>query len=164
MSLGYNDRLRKGIHRGLCGDDETEDSAASVERGSVALAQILRGSTNVVVHTGAGISTASGVPDFRGAAGVWTREQQQRPSPQGIAFDEARPSLTHLAIVALYRAGIVKHVVSQNVDGLHLRSGLPRPALSELHGNIFAEACADCHTHFYRDRDVEVRNGYGVRE
>jgi mono-ADP-ribosyltransferase sirtuin 6 len=65
-----------------------------------------------------------------------------------------------MAILGLYRAGIVKHVVSQNVDGLHLRSGLPRTALSELHGNIFAEACVDCCTHYYRDDDVE---GMGLR-
>lgn len=54
-------------------------------------------------------------------------------------------------------------MISQNVDGLHLRSGIPRSALSELHGNIFAEACQndECRTQFYRDKDIE---GMGLQQ
>lgn len=119
------------------------------------LAELIRQSQFMIVHTGAGISTACGVPDFRGPEGVWTREAQGRPPPKGVRFDEAVPSLTHMALVGLYRAGLLKHVVSQNVDGLHLKSGIPREALTELHGNVFMEECTACHKQFFGARDVQ---------
>lgn len=56
--------------------------------------------------------------------------------PNELSWDEAIPSLAHMAIVGLYQSGKVVHCVSQNVDGLHLRSGLPKSILSELHGNV----------------------------
>ena len=61
-----------------------------------------------------------------------------------MTFEDAKPTLTHMALVALAQAGKVKHIVSQNVDGLHLKSGLPRSKLSELHGNMFMEKCEKC--------------------
>lgn len=61
-----------------------------------------------------------------------------------VTFEDAMPTLTHMALRALVEAGKVKHIVSQNVDGLHLKSGLPRENLSELHGNMFMEKCEKC--------------------
>jgi hypothetical protein len=83
---------------------------------------------------------ACGIRDFRGPNGVWTRESNGlglELLPGDVPFDEASPSLAHMAILGLIQSGKCKYVVSQNVDGLHLRSGLDSEKLSELHGNIF---------------------------
>ena len=60
------------------------------------------------------------------------------------------------ALLALVQAGKVSHIVSQNVDGLHLRSGVPRARLAELHGNCFVERCARCGREFVRDWEIET--------
>ena len=57
---------------------------------------------------------------------MWTLERQGRKVETGVTFDDATPTLTHRALAGLVGAGLVKHVISQNVDGLHLKSGLPR--------------------------------------
>ena len=85
-----------------------------------------------------------GIPDFRGPKGVWTLEQQGKEVETDVTFEDAIPTLTHMALVGLVEAGVVKHIVSQNVDGLHLKSGLSRDNLSELHGNMFMEKCEKC--------------------
>ena len=88
---------------------------------------MIKESRHVVAHTGAGISTSAGIPDFRGPKGVWTLEKKgQAPPTTGVTFNTARPTLTHHALVGLHEKGLLQYVVSQNVDGLHLRSGLPR--------------------------------------
>lgn len=75
---------------------------------------------------------------------MWTLEKQGKEVESDMKFEDARPTLTHMALVGLVEAGLVKHVVSQNVDGLHLKSGLSREVLSELHGNMFMEKCEKC--------------------
>ncbi|XP_031492993.1 NAD-dependent protein deacetylase SRT1-like isoform X2 [Nymphaea colorata] len=66
------------------------------------------------------------------------------------------PSLTHMALVQLEKAGILKFLISQNVDNLHLRSGIPREKLAELHGNCFRELCPKCGAEYIRDFEVET--------
>jgi mono-ADP-ribosyltransferase sirtuin 6 len=61
-----------------------------------------------------------------------------------------------MALVQLQRAGILKFIISQNIDGLHLRSGIPRSQLAELHGNCFRETCSSCGKEYFRDFEVET--------
>jgi NAD-dependent SIR2 family protein deacetylase len=132
------------------------------------------GASPLVVFTGAGISTACGIPDFRGPNGVWTlrslnnnnnngggggskAEPVLAPNPApaaAVPFVRAVPSFAHMALVRLQSLGLLSLVVSQNVDSLHLRSGLPRQALAELHGDVFAERCAECGCEYVRDFEM----------
>ncbi|KAF2987662.1 hypothetical protein EK904_007424, partial [Melospiza melodia maxima] len=125
-----------------------------LERKVQELAELIRSSSHVVFHTGAGISTASGIPDFRGPNGVWTMEEKGLSPKFDTTFENARPSKTHMALLGLQRVGILKFLVSQNVDGLHVRSGFPRDKLAELHGNMFVEECVKCGKYYVRDAVV----------
>ncbi|KAK9268823.1 hypothetical protein L1049_000587 [Liquidambar formosana] len=73
-----------------------------------------------------------------------------------LPFHRAMPSMTHMALVELEKAGFLKFVISQNIDGLHLRSGIPREKLAELYGNSFMEICPSCGVEYLRDFEVET--------
>ena len=96
-----------------------------------------------VVFTGAGISTESGLPDFRGPDGVWTRRAKGLPS-EPRDFSSAQPNAGHLAIAELLKLGKLTFLISQNIDNLHLKSGIPQDMLAELHGNIARLRCSRC--------------------
>ena len=102
-------------------------------------------SSHHVVFTGAGISTDSGLPDYRGPDGVWTRRDAGLPPPRARAsIATARPNAGHAALVELLQMGKLQHLISQNVDGLHRLSGIPAEHLSELHGNSRLMRCLAC--------------------
>ena len=125
------------------------------------LVDLLRESNKMLLFTGAGISTGSGIPDFRGPEGVWKRRQPvyyhdfMRSEAARIehwdfklegweGYRDARPNATHNAIVLLERAGKVRAVVTQNIDGLHSRAGTTSERLVELHGTNTLIECQTC--------------------
>ena len=112
-------------------------------------------------RAGAGISTASGIPDFRGPGGVWTRRQPvyyddfmssetarveywDYKLESWAIHQRAQPNAVHHAIVALERAGKIAAVVTQNVDGLHRRAGTSPNLLVEMHGTDLLVECQTC--------------------
>ena len=133
-----------------------------------ALVRILREANRLLIFTGAGISTASGIPDFRGPGGVWTRRrpvtwQEFLSSHEGrvahweyklegwTAFRDAQPNAAHRAVVDLERAGKVLLVVTQNIDGLHQMAGTSPDRLVELHGTNRWIECIGCGKRFEPD-------------
>ncbi|MFW9972984.1 MAG: NAD-dependent deacetylase [Candidatus Odinarchaeota archaeon] len=101
-------------------------------------------SERLVVFTGAGISTGSGLPDFRGPDGLWTRRDKGLPPPKSPPWDQVKPNASHYAIVELMELGKLNYLISQNIDGLHAKSGIPFDMLSELHGNLYFMRCLSC--------------------
>jgi NAD-dependent deacetylase len=129
------------------------------------LAELIRRSSNAVVFTGAGISTESGIPDFRSPGGVWDRmppiyfdrfmrsaEMRKEAWRRRFAMEEmfagAAPNAGHLAVAELTRRGKVSHVITQNIDNLHQASGVPADRIIELHGNTTYAACLVCSTRY----------------
>ncbi|KAK1431091.1 hypothetical protein QVD17_14315 [Tagetes erecta] len=157
MSLGYAQKLSYKEHVGDVGMSEIFDTQHVLQQKIKQLAKMIKKSKHLVAFTGAGISTSCGIPDFRGPKGVWTLQRAGKGVPEAsLPFHRAAPSVTHMALVELERAGILKFVISQNVDSLHLRSGIPRHKLSELHGNSFREVCPSCGVEYIRDFEVET--------
>jgi NAD-dependent deacetylase len=110
-----------------------------------ALAEWMFESKYLVVFTGAGVSTESGLPDFRGPEGLWTRQEKGLPPPPlQRPWSEVDPNPAHYAIRALQDLGKLKFLISQNVDNLHLKSGIRPELLAELHGNITKLRCQRC--------------------
>ena len=99
----------------------------------------------VVAFTGAGVSTDSGIPDFRGPEGVWTRRDAGLPPPRWrVLPGRVGPNASHLALAELQRLGKLKFLVTQNTDNLHRRSGISPETLAELHGNGRLMRCLGC--------------------
>ncbi len=125
------------------------------------------GPRGTVVFTGAGVSTESGIPDFRSPGGIWSRyapiqyheylrdprkrrESWQRGLEAYADMAHARPNPAHLAIAKWWHDGLVNGVVTQNIDGLHQAAGLPDEAVVELHGNAHWVGCLTCPARFDR--------------
>ncbi|CAN7452116.1 Sir2 family NAD-dependent protein deacetylase [Phenylobacterium sp. LjRoot225] len=125
------------------------------------LSRMIEEARRVVVFTGAGISTESGIPDFRSPGGVWSkmkpiyfqefvddpikrREAWRRTFTGAAGWTGASPNAGHLAVARLVRSGKAKAVITQNVDNLHQDSGVPPDKVIELHGNASFAKCLDC--------------------
>jgi NAD-dependent SIR2 family protein deacetylase len=119
--------------------------SAPPEKRIQTLAQWLYESRHPVVFTGAGISTGSGLPDFRGPDGLWTRRDKGLPEkPAKVRYRDAKPNSGHYAIAELQKIGKLGFLISQNVDNLHLKSGIRPDLLAELHGNLSRMRCREC--------------------
>jgi NAD-dependent deacetylase len=139
-------------------------------------------SKKIVVFAGAGLSTESGIPDFRSPGGVWdkydpedfyfqnflsseaSREKYWRMSTEMYEpMKKAQPNAAHLAIAELERLGKLDCVITQNIDGLHFKAGNSKEKVIELHGTAMSVSCLDCRKKYDRDEIQErLRNGLKV--
>lgn len=139
----------------------TNSSSHQPDESISRLIELARGKRRIAVFTGAGISTESGIPDYRGPNGVWATGTPPtlgdfRSNPETrraywharkVRFPELiahRPNAGHLAIARLYAAGLAPAVITQNIDGLHQDAGIPDDAVIELHGSARRVQCLDC--------------------
>jgi NAD-dependent deacetylase len=127
-------------------------------------ARVLKPAKKILVFSGAGISTESGIPDFRGPDGLWTRvdpddfsidrylddpevrKRSWRMHQQGFfgGMLRAVPNLAHAAVVRIWENDRLAGCVTQNIDGLHQAAGLPEGEVAELHGNLRRALCTAC--------------------
>ena len=126
------------------------------------VAELIVNAKKLVVFTGAGVSTESGIPDFRSPGGIWSRfdpddftyqkfiadpearRKQWQMLGEGHLTTEAEPNLAHYAIAELDRMGKLDCVITQNVDNLHQKAGVPADKVFELHGNVQWAVCLGC--------------------
>ncbi|MEH6546981.1 MAG: Sir2 family NAD-dependent protein deacetylase [Sneathiella sp.] len=126
------------------------------------LAKLIENSERIVAFTGAGISTESGIPDFRSPGGLWEknkpidfseflsseearRESWRRKFAMDPVLSKAKPNAGHFSLSSLYDTGKLKTVITQNIDGLHQISGISDRDVVEVHGNTTYAKCLDCH-------------------
>jgi NAD-dependent deacetylase len=144
-----------------CGEAREDDVALTQD--AAALAVLLRESRRTVIFTGAGMSTESGIPDFRSPGGIWARMQPiafedyltdpaarrlswQRRLEMEETWSMVAPNAGHHAVAKMVARGKASHVITQNIDGLHQQSGVPDEKLIELHGSTRYAKCLDCGT------------------
>src|SRR4051812_6409806 len=129
------------------------------------LIHLIDSADRIALFTGAGISTESGIPDFRSPGGIWTRqvpidfsdfmrsdearrETWRRRFAMEPILRQATPNRGHRAVAELIRLGKASAVITQNIDGLHQDSGIPDDKVIELHGNTTYAHCLDCGTRY----------------
>ena len=129
------------------------------------LSQYIKGAKNIVVFTGAGISTESGIPDFRGPQGVWKtntpiyfqdfigsekvrKESWKRKFSGKDIVKKAKPNTGHFAVAEIINKHQSAYLITQNVDNLHQDAGVPEDKITEIHGNASYASCLDCETRY----------------
>jgi len=125
------------------------------------LTEFIKKANNIVIFTGAGISTESGIPDFRGPQGIWksstpiyfqdfiSSEEVRRESWKRKFFNKdiiktAKPNTGHIAVSEIINTNASAHLITQNVDNLHQDAGVPQSKITEIHGNATYATCLDC--------------------
>ena len=126
-------------------------------------AGLIKSSRKLVVFTGAGVSTESGIPDFRSPGGIWEKYDSSKFTIDYFVYDpeirkihwkilteggmagEAQPNYAHMAIAELHRMGKLDCVVTQNIDFLHQKAGVPDKKVFEVHGSMRQCICMKCH-------------------
>ena len=139
--------------------------ATDLRSGVEQLGDMIAEASTIVPFTGAGISTECGIPDFRSPGGLWTRnrpipfdefvaspdardEAWRRRFAMEPTFAAAKPGRGHRALAALYKAGKIPAIVTQNIDNLHQASGIAPDDVVELHGNTTFATCLDCNRRY----------------
>ena len=137
------------------------------------LQQLIATAGSMVAFTGAGISTESGIPDYRSPGGIWTkfkpiefgdfigsaearRETWRRKFASHEVIERATPNAGHRALARLVEQGKIVAVITQNIDGLHQASGVPDHKVIELHGNSTYASCLDCRQRYELDWVREI--------
>jgi NAD-dependent deacetylase len=145
------------------------------------VAQWITTSKRIVVFTGAGLSTESGIPDFRSPGGVWDRynpedfyyqkflssetsreKYWQMSTEMYEPMKKAQPNLAHLAIAEMEKLGKLDCVITQNIDGLHFKAGNSEAKVIQLHGTATYVACLTCRKRYDRD-EIQARLQKGVK-
>lgn len=146
------------------------------------LSEILKNSDNIVFFGGAGVSTASGIPDFRSSDGLYSMKLNKKFSPEEavshsffvnypeefydfykthLIYTDAKPNKCHEALYELEKMGKLKAIVTQNIDGLHQKAGSSK--VYELHGSVLRNYCVKCRE-FYDEKYVVSSKGIPVCE
>lgn len=145
------------------------------------VAEWIIGAKKIVIFAGAGLSTESGIPDFRSPGGVWdkydpedfyfqkflsseaSREKYWKMSTEMYEpMKRAQPNAAHLAIAELERLGKLDCVITQNIDGLHVKAGNSKERVIELHGTAMSVSCLDCKKRYDRD-EIQERLRKGIK-
>ncbi|MEA2584681.1 MAG: NAD-dependent deacetylase [Thermomicrobiales bacterium] len=146
----------------------TTDPSTATGRSLSALIELVSKAAKIVALTGAGVSTESGIPDYRGPGGVWERQAPptigdflENPETRRAYWDgrrtrypelvAAKPNAGHLALAALERSGRLSYVITQNIDGLHQAAGNSPDRVIELHGTAHRIRCLACGTEWPAD-------------
>ncbi len=146
-----------------------------------AAALLVHQAKKVVVFTGAGISTESGIPDFRSPGGIWSQYNSDDLTYQKFRSDEkyrklyweydrarypamkaAMPNLAHKAIVEIEQSGRMMALITQNIDGLHQKAGSSIENIYELHGTVHEVTCLDCDTRWPREEITDLMDREGI--
>lgn len=142
------------------------------------VADLILDSERLIVFTGAGISTESGISDFRSPDGIWdrfdpddftidkfvkdlgVRRKQWQMFGEGLLTDKAEPNAAHVAIAELHRLDRLDCVITQNIDNLHQKAGVPDEKVLELHGNMRWASCLECGRR-YPFAEIKARLEFG---